>query len=98
MKGLILNNMDGKKEEAYALVRLGLRNNLRSHVCALLCPQSYALLRGRRLHRASLPEATGAEPARGALRARGTARPRWLRALGAGACAVVYVSGSGSGA
>lgn len=32
MKGLILNCMD-RKEEGYELVRRGLRNNLRSHVC-----------------------------------------------------------------
>lgn len=32
MKGLILNCL-GKKEEAYNFVRLGLRNNLTSHVC-----------------------------------------------------------------
>ena len=32
MKGLILNCM-GRKEEGYELVRRGLRNNLRSHVC-----------------------------------------------------------------
>lgn len=32
MKGLILNNM-GKKEESYELVKLGLKNDVRSHVC-----------------------------------------------------------------
>lgn len=32
MKGLILNCM-GQKEEAYELVKLGLRNDVRSHVC-----------------------------------------------------------------
>lgn len=32
MKGLVLNCMD-KKPEAYDLVKLGLRNNMRSHVC-----------------------------------------------------------------
>ena len=32
MKGLILNSM-GRKDEAYELVRKGLRNDLRSHVC-----------------------------------------------------------------
>uniref|UniRef100_A0A2P2HYW5 N-alpha-acetyltransferase 15, NatA auxiliary subunit-like n=1 Tax=Hirondellea gigas TaxID=1518452 RepID=A0A2P2HYW5_9CRUS len=32
MKGLTMNCL-GRKEEAYQLVRLGLRNNLRSHVC-----------------------------------------------------------------
>lgn len=35
MKGLILNCL-GKKEEAYELVRRGLRNDLKSHVCILL--------------------------------------------------------------
>jgi len=34
MKGLTLNCL-GKKEEAYELVRRGLRNDLRSHVCIL---------------------------------------------------------------
>lgn len=34
MKGLTLNCL-GKKEEAYDLVRRGLRNDLRSHVCIL---------------------------------------------------------------
>lgn len=34
MKGLILNCL-GKKEEAYDLVRRGLRNDLKSHVCIL---------------------------------------------------------------
>lgn len=34
MKGLILNCL-GKKEEAYELVRRGLRNDLKSHVCIL---------------------------------------------------------------
>eukprot|EP00937_MAST-01D_sp_MAST-1D-sp2_P000728 g728.t1 len=32
MKGLILNSQQ-KKKEAYALVKLGLRHNMRSHVC-----------------------------------------------------------------
>jgi N-alpha-acetyltransferase 15/16, NatA auxiliary subunit len=32
MKGLILNNM-GKKDESYELVKLGLKNDVRSHVC-----------------------------------------------------------------
>ena len=32
MKGLILNCM-GRKEEAYDLVRKGLKNDLKSHVC-----------------------------------------------------------------
>ena len=32
MKGLILNQL-GKKEEAYELVKLGLRNDVRSHTC-----------------------------------------------------------------
>ena len=32
MKGLILNCM-GRKEEAMDLVKLGLRHNLKSHVC-----------------------------------------------------------------
>lgn len=32
MKGLILNNM-GKKEESYELVKEGLKNDVRSHVC-----------------------------------------------------------------
>lgn len=35
MKGLTLNCL-GKKEEAYDLVRRGLRNDLRSHVCILI--------------------------------------------------------------
>lgn len=34
MKGLTLNCL-GKKEEAYDLVRRGLRNDLKSHVCIL---------------------------------------------------------------
>lgn len=34
MKGLILNCL-GKKEEACELVRRGLRNDLKSHVCIL---------------------------------------------------------------
>ncbi len=39
MKGLTLNCL-GKKEEAYELVRRGLRNDLKSHVCILkLVPQ-----------------------------------------------------------
>lgn len=33
MKGLTYNYMDGKKEEAYDLVRRGLKADLRSHVC-----------------------------------------------------------------
>lgn len=33
MKGLTLSCIDGKKEEAYELVRLGLKKDLRSHVC-----------------------------------------------------------------
>lgn len=37
MKGLTLNCL-GKKEEAYELVRRGLRNDLRSHVCILGAP------------------------------------------------------------
>lgn len=37
MKGLTLNCL-GKKEEAYELVRRGLRNDLRSHVCILTHP------------------------------------------------------------
>lgn len=37
MKGLTLNCL-GKKEEAYDLVRRGLRNDLRSHVCILIYP------------------------------------------------------------
>ena len=32
MKGLILNSM-GKKEEAYELAKLGLKNDVRSHIC-----------------------------------------------------------------
>jgi len=32
MKGMTMNCL-GRKEEAYELVRLGLRNNLRSHIC-----------------------------------------------------------------
>lgn len=32
MKGIILNSM-GKKEEAYELVKAGVKNDLRSHVC-----------------------------------------------------------------
>lgn len=32
MKGLLLNCMN-QKEEAYELVKLGLRNDVRSHVC-----------------------------------------------------------------
>ena len=32
MKGIILNCM-GKKEEAYELVKSGLKNDVRSHVC-----------------------------------------------------------------
>lgn len=32
MKGLILNTI-GKKEESYELVKLGLKNDVRSHVC-----------------------------------------------------------------
>lgn len=36
MKGLTLNCL-GKKEEAYDLVRRGLRNDLKSHVCILMC-------------------------------------------------------------
>lgn len=39
MKGLTLNCL-GKKEEAYDLVRRGLRNDLRSHVCILIYPGS----------------------------------------------------------
>lgn len=39
MKGLILNCL-GKKEEAYELVRRGLRNDLKSHVCILTMRQS----------------------------------------------------------
>lgn len=35
MKGLTLNCL-GKKEEAYDLVRRGLRNDLKSHVCILI--------------------------------------------------------------
>lgn len=34
MKGLTLNCL-GRKEEAYDLVRRGLRNDLKSHVCIL---------------------------------------------------------------
>lgn len=34
MKGLTLNCL-GRKEEAYELVRRGLRNDLKSHVCIL---------------------------------------------------------------
>lgn len=34
MKGLTLNCL-GKKDEAYELVRRGLRNDLKSHVCIL---------------------------------------------------------------
>lgn len=34
MKGLTVNCL-GKKEEAYELVRRGLRNDLKSHVCIL---------------------------------------------------------------
>lgn len=34
MKGLIMNCL-GKKDEAYELVRRGLRNDLKSHVCIL---------------------------------------------------------------
>jgi hypothetical protein len=33
MKGLILNGIDGKKGEAEDFIRLGLRNNIKSHVC-----------------------------------------------------------------
>jgi len=33
MKGLTLSCMDGRKEEAYDLVRLGLKKDMRSHVC-----------------------------------------------------------------
>eukprot|EP00955_Chlamydomonas_euryale_P088548 364389-Chlamydomonas_euryale.AAC.10 len=33
MKGLTLNHQDGKKEEAYELVRKGLKADLKSHVC-----------------------------------------------------------------
>jgi peptide alpha-N-acetyltransferase len=32
MKGIILNSM-GKKEEAYELVKAGLKNDVRSHIC-----------------------------------------------------------------
>jgi hypothetical protein len=41
MKGLIMNAM-GKKEEAYDLVREGLKRNLKSHISALLCLQAAA--------------------------------------------------------
>lgn len=34
MKGLTLNCL-GRKEEAYEIVRRGLRNDLKSHVCIL---------------------------------------------------------------
>lgn len=37
MKGLTLNCL-GKKEDAYDLVRRGLRNDLKSHVCILCTP------------------------------------------------------------
>eukprot|EP00992_Anisonema_acinus_P015738 TRINITY_DN9868_c0_g1_i1.p1 TRINITY_DN9868_c0_g1~~TRINITY_DN9868_c0_g1_i1.p1 ORF type:complete len:733 (-),score=143.41 TRINITY_DN9868_c0_g1_i1:72-2270(-) len=33
MKGLTLGGMDGRKEEAYELVKLGLEKNAKSHVC-----------------------------------------------------------------
>jgi tetratricopeptide (TPR) repeat protein len=33
MKGLTLSCIDGRKEEAYDLVRLGLKKDMRSHVC-----------------------------------------------------------------
>lgn len=32
MKGLVVSNLD-RKEEAYELVKAGLKNDLRSHVC-----------------------------------------------------------------
>jgi hypothetical protein len=32
MKGLLLNSLD-KKEEAYELVRKGLKKDLKSHIC-----------------------------------------------------------------
>ena len=32
MKGIILNSM-GNKEEAYELVKIGLKNDVRSHIC-----------------------------------------------------------------
>ena len=32
MKGLIMNSL-GRKEEAYELVKLGLKNDVRSHIC-----------------------------------------------------------------
>lgn len=35
MKGLIMNCV-GKKDEAYELVRKGLKNDLKSHVCKYL--------------------------------------------------------------
>jgi hypothetical protein len=43
MKGLTLNCL-GKKEEAYELVRRGLRNDLKSHVCIL--SSVHLILRG----------------------------------------------------
>jgi hypothetical protein len=32
MKGLIVSNMN-RKEEGYELVKLGVKNNLKSHIC-----------------------------------------------------------------
>ncbi|OXB74603.1 UNVERIFIED_CONTAM: hypothetical protein H355_013437 [Colinus virginianus] len=57
MKGLTLNCL-GKKEEAYELVRRGLRNDLKSHVCillerGLLLETRYQLLQLRPAQRAS---------------------------------------------
>lgn len=36
MKGLILNSV-GKRDEAFENVRKGLKNDLTSHVCILVC-------------------------------------------------------------
>lgn len=45
MKGLTLNCL-GKKEEAYDLVRRGLRNDLRSHVCILTHGMAHIICEG----------------------------------------------------
>jgi len=42
MKGLILNCM-GRKEEAYDLVKKGLKNDLKSHVCILAYFWNYVI-------------------------------------------------------
>jgi len=36
MKGLLLNSLD-KKEEAYDLVKKGLKKDLKSHICKAIC-------------------------------------------------------------